>query len=206
MSLDHLISVSNKDAELIREKDTFKEEYLRVKNLNKEKLEKLLTRLELKFDEDLNQVFKEKEFVTTRKTDKGLLIKLGEGDVSIEIVKNNTAIQPFEVKRQINFKRSQKTDFANIVLSPVFEMGKTYLKDISDLTSTIDNIDSMDVHALADVKNIISQHKKNIELLDDEYEFKYFIHKPEKLTGQINQSLDLSKIIDRVIILSNIFA
>lgn len=206
MSLDHLISVSNKDAELIREKDTFKEEYLRVKNLNKEKLEKLLTRLELKFDEDLNQVFKEKEFVTTRKTDKGLLIKLGEGDVSIEIVKNNTAIQPFEVKRQINFKRSQKTDFANIVLSPVFEMGKTYLKDISDLTSTIDNIDSMDVHALADVKNIISQHKKNIELLDDEYEFKYFIHKPEKLTGQINQNLDLSKIIDRVIILSNIFA
>lgn len=206
MSLDHLISISNKDAELIREKDTFKEEYLRVKNLNKEKLEKLLTRLELKFDEDLNQVFKEKEFVTTRKTDKGLLIKLGEGDVSIEIVKNNTAIQPFEVKRQINFKRSQKTDFANIVLSPVFEMGKTYLKDISDLTSTIDNIDSMDVHALADVKNIISQHKKNIELLDDEYEFKYFIHKPEKLTGQINQNLDLSKIIDRVIILSNIFA
>ncbi|MBE2165013.1 hypothetical protein IIQ43_10755 [Acinetobacter oleivorans] len=206
MSLDHLISVSNKDAELIREKDTFKEEYLRVKNLNKEKLEKLLTRLELKFDEDLNQVFKEKEFVTTRKTDKGLLIKLGEGDVSIEIVKNNSAMQPFEVKRQINFKRSQKTDFANIVLSPVFEMGKTYLKDISDLTSTIDNIDSMDVHALADVKNIISQHKKNIELLDDEYEFKYFIHKPEKLTGQINQNLDLSKIIDRVIILSNIFA
>ncbi|CAI3154804.1 hypothetical protein MWMV2_MWMV2_02945 [Acinetobacter oleivorans] len=206
MSLDHLISVSNKDAELIREKDTFKEEYLRVKNLNKEKLEKFLTRLELKFDEDLNQVFKEKEFVTTRKTDKGLLIKLGEGDVSIEIVKNNSAMQPFEVKRQINFKRSQKTDFANIVLSPVFEMGKTYLKDISDLTSTIDNIDSMDVHALADVKNIISQHKKNIELLDDEYEFKYFIHKPEKLTGQINQNLDLSKIIDRVIILSNIFA
>jgi len=206
MSLDHLISVSNKDAELIREKDTFKEEYLRVKNLNKEKLEKLLTRLELKFDEDLNQVFKDKEFVTTRKTDKGLFIKLGEGDVSIEIVKNNTAIQPFEVKRQINFKRSQKTDFANIVLSPVFEMGKTYLKDISDLTSTIDNIDSMDVHALADVKNIISQHKKNIELLDDEYEFKYFIHKPEKLTGKINQDLDLSKIIDRVIILSNIFA
>lgn len=206
MSLDHLISVSNKDAELIREKDTFKEEYLRVKNLNKEKLEKLLTRLELKFDEDLNQVFKDKEFVTTRKTDQGLFIKLGEGDVSIEIVKNNTAIQPFEVKRQINFKRSQKTDFANIVLSPVFEMGKTYLKDISDLTSTIDNIDSMDVHALADVKNIISQHKKNIELLDDEYEFKYFIHKPEKLTGQINQDLDLSKIIDRVIILSNIFA
>lgn len=206
MSLDHLISVSNKDAELIREKDTFKEEYLRVKNLNKEKLEKLLTRLELKFDEDLNQVFKDKEFVTTRKTDKGLFIKLGEGDVSIEIVKNNTAILPFEVKRQINFKRSQKTDFANIVLSPVFEMGKTYLKDISDLTSTIDNIDSMDVHALADVKNIISQHKKNIELLDDEYEFKYFIHKPEKLTGQINQDIDLSKIIDRVIILSNIFA
>lgn len=206
MKLEDVIALSEDDIITKDNSDALKKEYLDLKAKYNEALKIFKSKLLDKFNGDLKTIFEDNSDFTLSESDKELRVKIGAGEIYINIREIGTKSEEYIISKQFLLERNGQRDLFQIELDPSNGFSTVYEKQEYQNSQNLGVSDVLTSKSRDELRRGMASFKSNMVLFGEEIDAEYIICQSYKpITGMINQNAELKPVVERLFSLSSIF-